>query len=289
VIFKIARAIPAPLWRRLASAQRQGAFGRRIVAIATHSLRHRDLPILSGRLVGAKLNLGGSFLRYITGDAEPEVQESLTELIKPGQVVFDVGANIGFLTILCSRLVGAAGVVYAFEPMPDNAKVLRHNLMLNGLENVIVVEKAVSSETGTAELFVSPWSAAHSLNVAGASKQNNRGPEAQKPIVVDTITLDDFLAGEGVRAPDLVKLDVEGAEVLALEGMRGTMESARPLLLCELHGTRTEYEAFTDSVGYTTTVLDAESPKFNPVNAHMIAWPPGSEAPLKQLHSPDPS
>ncbi|HWF33290.1 MAG TPA: FkbM family methyltransferase [Solirubrobacteraceae bacterium] len=262
------------LWQALNRVQHSGTFGRRVIETATHPIRHRDLRIMRGSVAGARINLGGSFLRYLTGDAEPEVQSALAELIEPGQTVYDVGANIGFFTILCSRLVGPHGSVYAFEPIPENLVTLRHNIALNRLTNVVVVEQALSSSTGTAEMFVSPWSAFHSLDVAGASKRENHGPDGGQ-VTVETVTLDEFVQRDGVSAPDLVKLDVEGAELLVAEGMRETLRTVQPLLLVEVHDTNREYAEFVDSIDYRVRVIDGEEPALADAgrNPHTIAWP----------------
>ncbi|HTZ87178.1 MAG TPA: FkbM family methyltransferase [Solirubrobacteraceae bacterium] len=271
---RIGGAVATRAWREMGRLQHSSEAGRRIVETATRPLRHRDMRVMRGRIAGARINLGGSFLRYLTGDAEPEVQEALAALIEPGQTVYDVGANIGFFTMLCSRLVGPQGRVYAFEPIPQNLATLRHNVALNDLANVTIVEQALSSSTGTAEMFISPWSAFHSLNVEGASKQDNHGPEAGQ-ITVQTVTLDEFLKGEGVRAPDLLKIDVEGAELIVLEGAGETLRSRKPLLLCELHDTHAAYGEFIDSIGYDLRVIEGESTELAdaPRNVHTIAWP----------------
>ena len=244
--------------------------------LISRPVRHRDMRVLGGRLAGARINLGGSALGYLAGTAEADMQRTLEQLVEPGQVVYDVGANIGFFTILCARLVGPQGKVYAFEPMPANAATLRHNLAINGLQNVTVVEQALSSSSGRAELFISPWSAFHSLNVEGAVKRDNRGRDAAPPIEVETVTLDEFVREQGGETPDLVKLDVEGAELLALEGMRDTLRSAAPLLLCELHWTQAPFMEFLDSVGYRARVIDAGAPDLAAAeegNVHTVAWP----------------
>jgi FkbM family methyltransferase len=269
------RLLPRGVWKFVTRLQHRGKWGARAVDLLTKPLRHSDLQVVGGRLAGARINLGGSFLGYLTGDAEAEVQEILAELIRPGQVVFDVGANIGFFTILCARLVGPQGKVYSFEPMPENVATLRRNISLNGLENVVVVERALSSTSGTAELFISPWSAFHSLNVEGAVKRENRGRDAAPPIVVETVSLDEFVREEGVDPPDLVKLDVEGAELVALEGMREVLRSAQPLLVCELHWTNAPYLEFIDSIGYRARALDAGATDIATAhgNVHTLAWP----------------
>jgi FkbM family methyltransferase len=266
------------LWRVASRFQHSSEPARRVVVAATKPLRYRDMRILRGRMAGVRLNLGGSFLRYLTGDAEPEVQQLLAEVVKPGQTVYDVGANIGFFTILCSRLVGPEGHVYAFEPIPENLHTLRHNIALNGLRNVTIVEKALSSSTGTAEMFVSPWSAFHSLNVEGATKVEDHGPE-EGEITVQTVTLDEFVAREGGRAPDLVKIDVEGAELIVLAGMGETLRSRRPLLLVELHDTKDGYAEFVGSIDYEARVIDGDSPELADAdrNVHTIAWSRGHE------------
>jgi FkbM family methyltransferase len=271
---RLGKAAWQGLWRGATRFQHSSETARRLVAAATRPLRHSDLRVLRGSMAGVRLNLGGSFLRYLTGDAEPEVQQALAELIKPGQTVYDVGANIGFFTILCSRLVGPEGHVYAFEPIPQNLKTLHHNVALNRLENVTVVEQALSSSTGTAQMFVSPWSAFHSLNVEGATKQEDHGPD-EGEITVRTVTLDEFVQGEGVRAPDLIKIDVEGAELIVVEGMAETLRSVQPLLLVELHDTKLGYSEFVDAIDYRARVIDGESPELADAdrNVHTIAWP----------------
>ncbi len=271
---RIGGAALSRAWQGVNRLQHSGETGRRIVETATRPLRYRDMRVRHGLLAGARINLGGSFLRYLTGDAEPEVQEALAALVEPGQTVYDVGANIGFFTMLCSRLVGPEGRVFAFEPIPENLATLRHNVALNGLSNVTIVEQALSSSTGTAEMFVSPWSAFHSLNVEGASKQSDHEPQ-EGQITVQTVTLDEFAGREGVRSPDLLKVDVEGAELIVLEGAPETLHSRRPLLLCELHDTHAAYESFVQEIGYDVRVIDAEGPDLAdaPRNVHTIAWP----------------
>jgi FkbM family methyltransferase len=263
------------IWRYATRLEHGGRWGAAAVQLISRPVRRRDMRVLGGRLAGARINLGGSALSYLAGTAEADVQRTLAELIEPGQVVYDVGANIGFFTILCARLVGPQGKVYAFEPMPANAATLRHNIVINGLHNVTIVEQALSSSSGTAELFISPWSAFHSLNVEGAVKRDNRGRDAAPPITVQTVTLDEFVREHGAEAPDLVKIDVEGAELLALEGMRDTLGSAAPLLLCELHWTNAPFIKFLDSVGYRARVIDAGAPDLAMAdgNVHTLAWP----------------
>src|ERR1700722_172759 len=156
--FRVVAALPRRIWERVSRLQHRSGAGRKATERLTHPIRHRDMRVLAGSMRGARINLAGSYLGFLTGHAEPEVQRALQDFVEPGQVVYDVGANIGFFTLLLARLVGPRGRVFAFEPMPENAAALRHIVALNGLDNVTVVEKAMSSESGTAQLLLSPYS-----------------------------------------------------------------------------------------------------------------------------------
>jgi FkbM family methyltransferase len=247
-----------------------GPIGRRLASSITRLLRNRDMTILSGLAAGARMNLGGSYLQYLTGDAEPIVQETLAETLKPGQVVYDVGANIGFFTIICARLVGPRGRVYAFEPMPESATTLRHNVAINSLDNAVVVEKAASSKTDRAELLISDWSAFHALKAEGISPPEH----ARGAVAVETVTLDDFVSTGVGEPPDVVKIDVEGAELEVIRGMAALLSSRRPLLICELHGTNADFVSLIESHGYEARALEGDKPVVDAHwNVHALAWP----------------
>jgi FkbM family methyltransferase len=147
------------------------------------------------------------------------------ELLKPGMVVIDVGAHVGFFTLLAARQVGPMGKVYAFEPEPSNHALLLRNIELNGYANILAVREAVFSNSGPANLFLSALdSGSHSIHAAGA-----RGVTGTAR--VEAITLDAFLDGEGWPQVDLVKIDVEGAEVAVLEGMSRLLDRQHDLKL----------------------------------------------------------
>lgn len=132
--------------------------------------------------------------------------------LKSGNCVLDIGANVGYFTLLAARLVGPEGRVYAFEPEPGNYAVLVKNLGLNGYKNVDAIPKAVSSETGEAQLILSGLdSGFHSLAHLNLPERGT--------VSVETITIDSFLQERGWPHVDLVKIDIEGWEVAALDGM----------------------------------------------------------------------
>jgi FkbM family methyltransferase len=130
------------------------------------------------------------------------------ELIRRGMNVVDLGANIGYFTLIAAKLVGPEGKVFAFEPEPKNFSVLQRNVSMNGYENVILVQEAVSDKKGVAQLHLRSDSWAHSLS----SSNGDIGS-----ISVPVTSLDQFFSEDA--AIDFIKMDIEGAEGKAIQGM----------------------------------------------------------------------
>jgi FkbM family methyltransferase len=145
------------------------------------------------------------------GSYEPYETGLLLALVEPGAVVLDIGANIGFHTVQFARAVGPAGHVYAFEPDPDNLHVLRHNIRRNQLTNVTVLPKAVAAAGGALRLY-------RSAENRGDHRVYDSG-DAREVIEVPSVAIDDELAHVTGQV-SLVKMDIQGAEPLALRGMR---------------------------------------------------------------------
>ncbi|HXF85704.1 MAG TPA: FkbM family methyltransferase [Anaerolineales bacterium] len=160
-------------------------------------------------------------LDFLTENLEKESVMWCKKLIRPGMIVLDIGAHLGYYTRIFSELVKDSGRVFAFEPCPENLLVLRHNLQQSKYKNVYIFDKAVSSKDGQAVLFISPGHSNHSLN-AGYTPDQGR-------VTVQTISIDSFLAAQSIQVVDFIKIDVEGAEPLVLEGMRQTIERASGL------------------------------------------------------------
>lgn len=136
----------------------------------------------------------------------------LEKLIKPGMGVVDVGAHVGFFTLLAARKVGPSGRVYAFEPDPSTYDLLVENIRLNGYHNVVAVRKAVWKSEGFKELFLNPKdSRVNTLYRSDAVSKRH--------VSVETISLDDFFQREGWPSVHVIKMDIEGAELDAMEGM----------------------------------------------------------------------
>ena len=160
--------------------------------------------------------------------------------LKPGDVVLDLGANAGLPTLLASKAVGQSGHVYAFEPGERALKLLRHDIAVNSLTNVTVIDAAVSNQSGLASFGVANDTALSSLADISRTDQQITNWETVK-----TIRIDDAVTAHGIRAVTFVKMDVEGAEKLALEGASQLLSQGPPLTIL--------FEAFeqnTKAFGY---------------------------------------
>ena len=150
------------------------------------------------------------------GTWESEETRLVMDRLAPGDRVVDVGANIGWYTVLASRAIGPEGEVIAFEPDPTNFALLKKNVEANGCQNVRLEQKALSNEPGSITLYL------HDRNKGMHSMLQT--DEAEQAVEVEAVRLDDFLVGDS-RPIDLAKIDVEGAEGLVLDGMRQTMKA----------------------------------------------------------------
>jgi FkbM family methyltransferase len=150
----------------------------------------------------------------VLGVNEPFTTQLITSLIPLGGVAVDIGANIGYYTLLMARAVGPEGRVIAFEPDAANAELLRRNIAENGYANVIVVEAAVAESEGTVRLHLAE---ANSVNHRLSTDDDGRAV-----VEIPAVTLDGWLEANGVVRADFIKLDIEGAEIRALAGMART-------------------------------------------------------------------
>jgi FkbM family methyltransferase len=190
--------------------------------------------VASGGLRGMKLALDLQTEKdYWLGTYEPELQSAITDLVKPGDIAFDVGANIGYITLLLARQVGNKGRVFAFEALPENQRRLHENVYLNQLnDSVVVIRAAVVECSRPVEFLVGP---SHGTGKAAGSA-GRQELQYSGSITVTGTSLDEFVYTAGRPAPQIIKMDIEGGEVLALPGMQRLLFQARPILLLELHG-----------------------------------------------------
>ncbi|MDX6690215.1 MAG: hypothetical protein QOG15_1672 [Solirubrobacteraceae bacterium] len=220
-----------------------GWYGRAPITVANG-------PAAGMAISTVHLPLGHAHLGSIVrGTLEPAVTEAMVRTVRPGHVVYDVGANLGYFTLVAARLVGPEGRVIAFEPVPWCSDAVAANIALNDLAQAEVRTEAVGAVSGRAALLV-----------AGETSQSmlaslDRHAEARETIEVAVVALDDLVAAGTIPPPDVLKIDTEGAEILALEGMRETIARHRPRIICEIHETNAAFAAFMDEIGYRAANL----------------------------------
>ncbi len=215
-----------------------------------------DLSVLGG--IGVRMRLsaatfspwGAQSYGVLMGTHEVQVQEALRRTVGPGDVVWDIGANIGALSLIAARIVGPTGKVIAVEPEAGCARAIRINAQRNGLEWLEVLQVAATARTGDVEVIVvddSLWTRLASVGEHDLQIERR---------VVPGRALDD-LPGP---PPTLVKIDVEGGELDVLAGMRRLLAETPPVLVCEMHGTNREFCAAMDAAGYHVLNLDGPEP-----------------------------
>jgi len=167
---------------------------------------------------------------------EPHVQTWVTERLKPGHIFFDVGAHHGWVSMWTLPLVGQEGAVYSFEPSPANLSILEWHRTVNSFSQWMIVPKAVSDEDAVERQFFlidSGDSPMNSLTTGIPGMPLMEGRDVGK-ISIQTITLDTFCREMGMR-PNLVKIDVEGAELLVLRGARRLLSEYYPTIILAVH------------------------------------------------------
>jgi len=206
------------------------------------------VPILQGRLRGKRWIVGAGEHGCWLGSYEYQKQRLFERTIKPGAIVFDIGANVGFYSLLASTLVGDEGHVFAFEPVPANIFFIKEHLRLNQVANVTVIEQAVSDASGVASFADGASSCTGRLAVEGHYQ-------------VRTVSLDELVFGGKMPAPDYMKIDVEGAEMLVLSGARALLQEAHPVIFLATHSSDLHRQCcqFLQSIGYQLQPINGGS------------------------------
>lgn len=169
---------------------------------------------------------------YLRGEAEAEVQNAVAERLRAGMTFYDLGANIGLLSILAARRVGSSGRVFSFEPDAEVAGRLRRNVRRNDFANVTVIEAGVWSASGLRTFVAAGKSSPdHGTGhfVVGVGESGTS---------VRCVALDDFI--RDAPPPNGIKCDVEGAEVEVFRGAEKLLRAHRPWILCEMHSEANE-------------------------------------------------
>jgi FkbM family methyltransferase len=195
------------------------------------------IPILSGPLRGNWWILSSGAHTYWRGAYETELSRKIEVAVKPGMTCYDCGANAGYFTLLLSQLVGPSGHVFSFEPLPANVRYIRRHVRLNRCTNVTVVEGALSDSDGKVSFACDPYMGRIS---------------AEGEIQVDCRRIDSI----GLPPPDVVKIDVEGAEERLVDGAGEVFRRHRPTIFMSLHIPLPSAQLLADrieSMGYSVT------------------------------------
>lgn len=178
-----------------------------------------------------------------------------TESLRPGDVVVDVGANVGYYTVIAALLVGDKGRVYAFEPDPVGFEILQRNVTLNGLNNVILEQKAVAREAGTLRLFLAEEN-------KGDHRIYQPAGEDRPAIEIEAVQLDEYLSARETSI-DFLKVDTQGAELAILEGASATIRASSDLVMAVEYSPR-HLASFGEAEGALIDFLDGlDMPMFN--------------------------
>lgn len=188
----------------------------------------RVAEIESGPGKGLRFDAGPRSGDFASGGYERPVQEALASLVKPGAVCYDVGANLGFFSVLLGRLAGPTGSIYAFEPVAGNAAMIERNASLNRLGNIRVLRIALSRADGRGELLLARHPGGAVLRGAGIP------PDPAGRVAVETCAIDTLVDSRKIEPPDVVKIDVEGAEMDVLQGMVKVLRAQAPIVILEL-------------------------------------------------------
>jgi FkbM family methyltransferase len=187
----------------------------------------RPRTIVRGLASGYRMNISpAEKLGYLLGTDEPHLQKAIRDYVVAGDTVYDIGANVGYVSLSLAKRVGPNGRVIAFEPIPSSADAFRQNIEINGINNVQLLKLAASDRSGEAAIRMTE-------NSATASLVWHRDEPSAIELHVHTAAIDELVEAGEFGLPTFVKIDVEGAEGNVLRGMRRTIASARPVLFVE--------------------------------------------------------
>lgn len=256
-----------PAWMRgstLESPARRCARSAKAASLAVERALRRGRARCKLPSVEEWLWLDFDFLVAYPLPREDRLLAALLGHLKPGHVFYDVGSFVGWYAIAACRRVAEHGGVVAFEPVPETVRLLRRHCALNGLEDRIrIMEAACSNAAGVVSMPV--WPTLATTWASGNSLRNVYPQEGAQPswVPICALRLDEFVRSGGAP-PSVMKIDVEGAELWALQGAAETLRTARPWIFLEVHAfawrlfdtTEEALRGFLASVGYDLCELD---------------------------------
>ncbi|MGH9731840.1 MAG: FkbM family methyltransferase [Candidatus Acidiferrales bacterium] len=205
------------------------------------------MPIQQGPLRGKKWIVGSSNHGCWLGSYEHDKQIAFQNALGLGHVVYDIGAHVGFYTLLASTGVGTVGRVYSFEPLPRNLAYLRRHIALNHAENCEVIDTAAAATNGSTR-----FDSSRPPSMGWLSEDGN--------LEVKTVSIDS-LAERQILSPNIMKIDVEGAELAVLQGGVQTIDECRPIIFLATHGPKSRQDClrFLRTRDYKLESLTRES------------------------------
>ena len=205
----------------------------------------------------------------INGTWEVTETKLIKKLVKKGDVALDIGAHIGYYTLLLEKLVGRSGEVIGFEPDSDNFQLLKKNVMVNGYTNTILENKAVSNTVGAVTLYRSALSSA---------RGNLHNSDNCEPVQVDAVTLDSYFEGYE-RGIDFIKMDAEGAEACIMQGADSVLRKNphmkiitefSPTLLTSCGDDPAEFLHILSAHGFSFYDIDEKKRRVMPIDTRTI-------------------
>lgn len=228
---------------------------------------HR-LRVLGGPLAGMYVSAPAlTRLSFCLGTYQKDVLKVMKRHVTSGMTVYDLGAHMGYFSLVLARLVGPDGHVFAFEPDPRNLAALHTNLEANAISRVSVTPAAVSDTC--ADVSFATFSFSSVSHIA-----DSRTPADATTITVPSLTLDAFVYRDGNPAPQFIKIDVEGAETRVIRGAERVLREASPAVIVEAwHSHWTELAGLMETHGYRAHVLGGPQQMANAGVADVLFLP----------------
>ena len=221
--------------------------------------------IVAGPLKDYKIVLGTHDRKqFLIGEYEKNIVDFIQQMVVPGMHVLDIGANVGYFSLLFSVLVGDQGLVYAVEPSPTNVEKIGKTIQVNqtNLSNMFLFPFAATDRSGLVDFYIEPTGA-----MGHIVKDGNK-----KTVSVKSIRIDDLIRENEIKRIDFVKIDVEGSEKHVLSGMQDLLLRDKPVIICEWHPSMAgpDYKSAFEKSGYQATCINTFS---STKTFHIVAKP----------------
>jgi FkbM family methyltransferase len=224
------------------------------------------LPVMRGPAKGLRFEL--DLVRrqesaYFLGKYDRKILKTLHDTVQQGWVIWDVGTYLGFYTVFFNRLVGPHGKVVAIEPDPRNLERTRRNLRLNNFELPHYLPVAVGDPAGEIDFLLSDDSNSHVPGVyvgdSGMEETYRERDKEKATIRIQCKSLDQIFLGKELPPPNLIKIDIEGAELHAMQYVDRLCREIRPILILELHNRECDLAAWAFAKRVDYILFDAEN------------------------------